>query len=223
MTVAGSDTAVAIVNPKLSFLVATHRAPLVDCLLFRNMMAAGALRPAALYVPASVRVRNNVMCLWAFTHVAFSPSLELIRLVTESILRYGSKIWNADIYVTSRQDSQVIVTVRGTLLCARSRMCDAMKLMGTSMLSKLAARARSGIPCGAVAALRAELEAATWDGPSDVHDQYPLAVIDDNVITIPLGDEHCVSLVANYKSAMIVIEFAGSVRTRGEIAVGRKP
>lgn len=91
------------------------------------------------------------------------------------------------------------------------------------MLSKLAARARAGIPCGAVAALRAELEAATWDGPSDVLNQYPMAVIDDDVITIPLGDEYCVSLVANYKSGMIVIEFAGSVGTTGEIAVGRRP
>lgn len=223
MTVTRRDTAVAIVNPKLRFLVATHRAPFVDCLLFRIVMAAGALRPAPLYVPATIRVRNNVMCLWTFAHVAFSRSRGSIRLATESILRYGSTMWDADIHVTSRRDSQVMVTARGTLLCARSRVCDAMKLMGASMLSKLAARAGAEIPSGAVAALRAELEAAVWDGPADVLDQYPAAAINKDVIIIPMGDGHCVCLVANYKSGMVVVEYAGRAGTRGEIAVRRKP
>lgn len=116
-----------------------------------------------------------------------------------------------------------IVPLRGTLLCARSRVCDAMKLMGASMLSKLAARAGAEMPSGAVAAMRAELEAAMWDSPADVLDQYPAAVIDGDVVTILLGDRHCVCLVANYKSGMIVIEYAGRVRSRGEATAGRKP
>jgi hypothetical protein len=98
-----------------------------------------------------------------------------------------------------------------------------MKLMGASMLSKLAVKAGVEMPSGAVAALRAELEAAIWAGPADVLDQYPAAVIKGDAVTIPLGDGHCVSLVANYKSGMIVINFAGRVRSRDDATAGRKP
>lgn len=69
MTVTGRDKAVAIVDAKLGFLVATHGTPLVYSLLFRIVMAAGALRPAPLYVPATVWVRDDVMSLRALGHV----------------------------------------------------------------------------------------------------------------------------------------------------------
>jgi hypothetical protein len=117
-----------------------------------------------------------------------------------------------------------MVPVYGTfLLCAQLRMCDAMKLMGASMLSRLAAMAGADIPRGAVAALHAELEAATWDACYDVLDQYPTAMINGDVITIPMGEGHCVCFVANYQSGMIVIEYAGRARSRGEATTGRKP
>lgn len=98
-----------------------------------------------------------------------------------------------------------------------------MKLMGASMLSKLAASAGDRLPSGAVAALRAELDAAAWNGPADVLDQYPAATIDTDVITIPMGDGHCVCLVANYKTGMVAIEYAGRTGTKVDIAVRRKP
>jgi hypothetical protein len=78
MAVAGSYAAVAIVNPELTLLVATHSTPLVNRRLFRIVMAAGALRPAPLYIPATVWVRDYVMCLRAFAHVR---SLGFSRLV----------------------------------------------------------------------------------------------------------------------------------------------
>ncbi len=98
-----------------------------------------------------------------------------------------------------------------------------MKLMGASMLSKLAARTGAEMPSGAVAALRAELEAATWDAPTDVLDQYPAAVIEGDAVTIPLESGHCVRFVVNYESGMIVFEYAGRKRSRGHATAGRKP
>jgi hypothetical protein len=125
---------------------------------------------------------------------------------------------------TLDRDFQVLVPICGTIfvVCA-AEVCDAMKLMGASMLSKLAATAEAELPRGAVAALCAELEAASWSAPSDVHEWYPAAAIDGDVITIPLGYGHCVCLIANYKAGMVVIEYAGNLSTRSEITAGRKP
>jgi hypothetical protein len=86
-----------------------------------------------------------------------------------------------------------------------------MKLMGMPNLRNFIA-SRAG-EAGAAAALYAELEAAVWKCAEDVAIQYPNAVIDGRSIRIPLDEAHSVDLVANYDAGVILIEFAGLVRS----------
>lgn len=94
-----------------------------------------------------------------------------------------------------------------------------MKLMGTLKLRELARTGADGMP-GAAGALCAELEAAVWDCAGDVADQYPAAYIEGGSIRIPIGGTHCIDLIANYKTGMIFIEYAGLV---GRAAGARRP
>lgn len=66
VAVAATDFAILVVNAKFSTLRAAHFTPLVDCILLRIMVAAGALTTAALHVPAASGVRYNMMSFWAF-------------------------------------------------------------------------------------------------------------------------------------------------------------
>lgn len=86
-----------------------------------------------------------------------------------------------------------------------------MKLMGASKLRELAVSGADGMP-GAIAALCAELAAATWGSPMDVEERYPVALVDDGSIRIPIGEGYCIDLTANYDTGMILIEFAGLTR-----------
>jgi hypothetical protein len=84
-----------------------------------------------------------------------------------------------------------------------------MKLMGTLKLSQLAKIGPDRVS-GAVAPLRAELEAAEWTSPADVAKQYPTALIDKSSIRILLDDGYCVDLIADYILGMVFIDHAGS-------------
>lgn len=89
-----------------------------------------------------------------------------------------------------------------------------MKLMGMPILRLIVT---SGVgEAGAAAALYAELEAAVWKCADDVAVQYPNAVIDGGSIRIPIGEAHCVDLIANYDAGVILIESAGLVSATGD-------
>jgi hypothetical protein len=85
-----------------------------------------------------------------------------------------------------------------------------MKLIGTSKLAVLATSGVQGMS-GAAAALCAELAAAIWYSPENVMDRYPAALVDGASIRIPIGEAHCVDMIANYDKGMILIEFAGPI------------
>lgn len=89
-------------------------------------------------------------------------------------------------------------------------MCFLMKLMGRSKLRDLAVSGTDSVS-GAIAALCAELASATWNSPTDVRERYPAALVDSGLIRIPIGEGHCVDLIANYDTGMILVEFAGLV------------
>lgn len=95
-----------------------------------------------------------------------------------------------------------------------------MKLMGTSKLRDLAVSGVDGLS-SSVAALRAELAAGKWETIEDVRSQYPAAVVDGAYVRIPIGDMHCVEIIANCDAGMILIEYAGSVGTASHKAHGR--
>jgi hypothetical protein len=99
---------------------------------------------------------------------------------------------------------------------AGNGMRFSMKLMGTAKLGDLATSGTDGIS-GAVAALYAELAAATWATPADVISFYPNAVVDADFIRVPLGERYCVDLIANYHAGMILIDFAGPVEKASSI------
>lgn len=80
-----------------------------------------------------------------------------------------------------------------------------MRLMGRSKLAKLA---RVDGVSGAVAALCAEIEDASWSSPTEVRGMYPNASVDGKLIRIPIGGTHCVNLVASYTEAVVLVTFA---------------
>lgn len=86
-------------------------------------------------------------------------------------------------------------------------------------MKNLAASGADGMS-GAVAALSAELATIVWRSPAEVREFYPTAVVESGSIRIPISDGHCVDLIANYDTGMILIEFAGRL---GEAAKFDKP
>jgi mRNA-degrading endonuclease HigB of HigAB toxin-antitoxin module len=62
---------------------------------------------------------------------------------------------------------------------------------------------------GAYRAFHAEVEAAHWQSPRDVLFAYPDAEQDGHRMVIPIDGQHCVVVAINYRSRIVVIEFAG--------------
>ena len=69
MAVTARYTAVSVVDAKLGALIAAGFPPTVNGIPLGAVVAACAVGTAALYIPASFRVRYNMVRIWSFGHV----------------------------------------------------------------------------------------------------------------------------------------------------------
>jgi len=83
-----------------------------------------------------------------------------------------------------------------------------MKLMGRHLLHRLA-RSGTGEHAGAVRALCAELESASWAGLPAAIAQFPAATINGHRIEIPISNGVCVQLAINCAAGVVLVESAG--------------
>jgi|TARA_A100001391_G_scaffold182749_2_gene149497 hypothetical protein len=83
-----------------------------------------------------------------------------------------------------------------------------MKMMGIGELSRLALSSDAAVRAEA-RALLAELEHGSWKDVSELQFYYPQAEVDGARVTIHLGTTHCVELIFNYRSQMVLVASAG--------------
>ncbi len=86
------------------------------------------------------------------------------------------------------------------------RLCDqVMKLMGKHLLNKLATEG-FGRDAGAIGALCAEIEAASWRDESAVRQSYPDARHDVHCVEITMGCGAKVRFAVNYQAGVVLVE-----------------
>lgn len=83
-----------------------------------------------------------------------------------------------------------------------------MKMMGIGELSPLALSSDAVVRAQA-RALLAELEHGSWKDVSELQFSYPQAEVDGARVRIHLGTTHCVELIFNYRSQMVLVAAAG--------------
>lgn len=89
-----------------------------------------------------------------------------------------------------------------------SDMRFVMKLMGIGRLMSLALSSGPAVG-GSVRALTAELEHGSWKDSSEVRLQFPHSGFDDPCVTVCLDAKHCVALIFNYDSQIVLVKSAG--------------
>jgi hypothetical protein len=90
-----------------------------------------------------------------------------------------------------------------------------MRLMGTAKLKGLVQSEGKGLS-GVVSALISELSEASWSSSVDLLAQFPLATCNNNAVTIPIGEAHCVEFLIKYDIGMIFITNARTLAIRRE-------
>ena len=92
MAIAASNATVSAVDAELGSLVSADLPAVVDRVALRVVMAARAARAAALHVPPSRRVGNNVVAVRPFLHVKLPCVLQFRNAShDEIVMRQGKK------------------------------------------------------------------------------------------------------------------------------------
>lgn len=72
MTIALGNPSIFVVNAEFGFLILTDLATRRNGTLLGRIVAADPFSPASLYIPASVWIRDDMMCFWSFGHLLAS-------------------------------------------------------------------------------------------------------------------------------------------------------
>lgn len=68
MAVTAADSAILIVDTQFGVLVTADFSAIIDRLLLSSMVTARSIRAAALYVPATIGVGDNMVGIRSFIH-----------------------------------------------------------------------------------------------------------------------------------------------------------